>query len=124
ILGPRSVAWVYRNCNKSGRLLQDMAEQTGSLGPVQTRRFIQGYRARYAMCDYGRWSYAFSQRLKAYWNSAIQEEYSPYWIDVPVWNATCYVATTNVGGTLYPEARTLPGWSGANQIPLTVSGTA
>ncbi|MCB1132239.1 MAG: hypothetical protein KDN05_14005, partial [Verrucomicrobiae bacterium] len=34
---------------------------------------------------------------------------------------TCYVATTNNGGELTPEARTLPGWSGANQIPLTVN---
>ncbi|MGN6556175.1 MAG: hypothetical protein ACTHLW_20895, partial [Verrucomicrobiota bacterium] len=91
ILGPKSVAWVYRNCNLSGRLLQDMAEHPAGLGPVQMRRFIQEYRARFAMCDYGRWSYAFSQRLKGSWNAAIQEEYSPYWIDVPVWNARCYV---------------------------------
>ena len=37
---------------------------------------------------------------------------------------TCYVATTNSGGTLTPEARTLPGWSGANQIPMTVDPSA
>jgi hypothetical protein len=34
------------------------------------------------------------------------------------------VATTNSSGLLTPEARTLPGWSGANQIPLTVTGGA
>jgi hypothetical protein len=75
------------------------------------------------MCDFGRKSYAYKQLLVNNWNLAIQEEWSPYWIDVPVWNATCYVATTNAGGTLTPESRTLPGWSGANQIPLTVSGS-
>lgn len=123
ILGYQSVAWAYRNCNKSGRLLQDLAEQTGGLGPEQTRRLIQEFRGRAAMCDFARKSYAYQQLLTGVWNAAIQEEWSPYWIDVPVWNATCYVATTNVGGTLYPEARTLPGWSGANQIPLTVSGS-
>lgn len=124
ILGYKSVAWAYRNCNKSGRLLQDLAEQTGGLGPDQTRRLIQEFRGRAAMCDFGRKSYAYQQLLVGVWNLGIQEEYSPYWIDVPVWNATCYVATTNVAGTLYPEERTLPGWSGANQIPLTVSGNS
>jgi hypothetical protein len=33
------------------------------------------------------------------------------------------VVTTNVANTLIPERRTLPAWSGANQIPLTVSGS-
>jgi hypothetical protein len=28
-----------------------------------------------------------------------------------------------VGGTLTPERRTLPGWSGANQIPLTATSS-
>jgi hypothetical protein len=123
ILGYQSVAWAYRNCNKSGRLLQDLAEQTGGLGPQQTRRLIQEFRGRAAMCDFARKSYAYQQLMAGVWNLGIQEEWSPYWMDVPVWNATCYVATTNVGGTLYPETRTLPGWSGANQIPLTVSGS-
>jgi hypothetical protein len=40
----------------------------------------------------------------------------------PVWTATPYVKTTNNGGLLTPDPITLPGWSGANQIPLTVSG--
>ena len=123
ILGYQSVAWAYANCNLSGRLLQDLAEHPQGLGAAQTRRLIQEFRGRAAMCDFARKSYAYQQLLVGAWNTAIQEEYSPYWIDVPVWNATCYVVTTNVGGTLTPEARTLPGWSGANQIPLTVSGS-
>lgn len=123
ILGYQSVAWVYRNCNLSGRLLQDLAEHPEGLGPAQTRRLIQEFRGRAAMCDFGRKSYAYKQLLVGAWNTPIQEEFSPYWYDVPVWNATCYVVTTNNAGTLTPEARTLPGWSGANQIPLTVSGS-
>src|SRR6185436_3682116 len=51
----------------------------------------------------------------------IDQEWSPFWIDCPAWTARCYVVTTNSSGTLTPERRTLPGWSGANQIPLTVS---
>ena len=123
ILGYQSVAWAYANCNLSGRLLQDLAEHPQGLGPTQTRRLIQEFRGRAAMCDFARKSYAYQQLLDNNWNLAIQQEYSPYWMAVQVWNATCYVVTTNVGGTLYPEARTLPGWSGANQIPLTVSGS-
>ncbi len=123
ILGYQSVAWAFRNCNKSGRLLQDLAEQTGGLGADQTRRLIQEFRGRAAMCDFRRKSYAYQQLLVGTWNTAIQQEYSPYWMAVPVWYATCYVATTNVSRTLYPEQRTLPAWSGANQIPLIASGS-
>ena len=124
ILGPKSIAWAYRNCNRSGRLLQDLAEQTGGLGPVKTRRLIQEFRVRAAMCDFGRWSYAYKKLLLNNWNLSIHAEYAPIWIDCAQWNATCYVATTNTDGTLYPEERTLPAWSGANQIPLTVSGSS
>ena len=123
ILGYQSVAWVYAHCNLSGRLLQDLAQHPQGLGASQTRRLIQEFRGRAAMCDFARKSYAYQQLLNNVWNTAIQQEYSPYWMAVPVWNATCYVVTTNVGGTLTPENRTLPGWSGANQIPLTVSGS-
>lgn len=123
ILGYKSVAWVYRNCNKSGRLLQDLAEQTGGIGAAQTRHLIQEFRGRAAMCDFGRKSYAYKQLLVGAWNTAIGPEWQPYWINCATWNATCYVVTTNVGGTLIPEQRTLPAWSGANQIPLTVGGS-
>jgi len=33
-----------------------------------------------------------------------------------------YTKTTDSSGVLVPEARTLPGWSGANYIPLKVTG--
>lgn len=35
---------------------------------------------------------------------------------------TFYAATNQEGNTLIPAQNTLPGWSGANQIPLQVTG--
>ena len=87
---------------------------------AQTRRLIQEYRARQAFCDFGQWSYAFRRLINNNWGVTIQEEYPPYWIDCDPWYATCYVDTTQDGSVLTPEYRTLPGWSGGNQIPLTV----
>ena len=124
ILGPKSIAWAWRNCHYSGRVLQDLAEAPGGLGDAQTRRLIQEYRARQAFCDFGQWSYAFRRLLNNNWGVAIEEEYPPYWIDCDVWYASCYVVTTQDGSVLTPEARTLPGWSGANQIPLTIDPAA
>jgi hypothetical protein len=120
ILGPKSIAWVWRNAEHSGRVLQDLAEAPGGLGEAQTRRLIQEYRARQAFCDFGPWSYAFRQLLNGQWGTVIEEEYSPYWIDVEPWTMTCYANTSRSGSVLTPDALTLPGWSGANQIPLTV----
>lgn len=120
ILGPKSIAWLWRNCHYSGRVLQDLAEAPGGLGAAQTRRLIQEYRTRQAFCDFGPWSYAFRQLLNNNWGVAIGAEWSPYWINCATWYATCYVSTTQNGSVLTPEARTLPGWSGANQIPLTI----
>ena len=62
--------------------------------------------------------------LNSYWGASIGPEWSPYWINCPVWTATCYVDSTNSSGVLHPASWTLPGWSGANQIPLTVSGSS
>jgi len=124
ILGEKSIAWIWRYCQASGRVLQDLAEVSGGLGPTQTRRLIQEYRARQAFGDFGIWSTAYKKLLNDNWKVAIGPEWSPYWINVATWNATCYVATTQSGSTLAPEDRTLPGWSGANQIPLTVSSSA
>jgi hypothetical protein len=120
ILGPKSIAWLWRNCRYSGRVLQDLAEAPGGLGELQTRRLIKEYRARQAFCDFGQWSYAFRRLLNNNWRVAIGEEWSPYWINCDTWYATCYVDTIQEGSVLTPEYRTLPGWSGANQIPLTI----
>jgi hypothetical protein len=119
IVSPGSVAWIWRNC--AGRVLEGLATAPGGLGEYQTRRLIREYRARAAMCDFGLWSAAYRKLLDNTWGAVWQEEWSPYWIDCAPWTARCYVVTTNSAGTLRPESRTLPGWSGANQIPLTTS---
>ncbi|MCB1130149.1 MAG: hypothetical protein KDN05_03410 [Verrucomicrobiae bacterium] len=124
ILGPKAIPWIWNNANQSGYLLQDMALAPGGIGDAQARRVIREYRGRQAFCDFKQWSHAFRQLLHGYWGAVVEEEWSPYDVDVEPWTMTCYVATTNSGGTLTPEARTLPGWSGANQIPLTVDPAA
>jgi hypothetical protein len=124
ILGEKSVAWIWRYTDKSGRLLQDLAEVPSGLGVTQTRRLIQEFRGRQAFGDFGIWATAYKKLLDDNWKATIQAEWSPYWIDVPPWTASCYVASTQSGSTLTPEPTTLPGWSGANQIPLTLSAGA
>jgi len=121
IVSPGSVAWIWRHC--TGRVLEGLATAPGGLGDHQTRRLIQEYRGRAAMCDYGKWSNAYKKLLNDTWGAVWQEEWSPYWINCDPWTARCYVVTTNNSGTLTPEARTLPGWSGANQVPLTVTSS-
>lgn len=123
ILGPKSIPWMW-NADHSGYLLQDMALAEGGLGDEQARRVIQEYRGRQAFQDFEQWSHAFRQLLHDYWGVQVQEEGANFDIDVEPWTMTNYVATTNNGGTLTPAARTLPGWSGANQIPLTIDPAA
>lgn len=119
IVSPGSVAWIWRYC--TNRVLEGLATAPGGLGEYQTRRLIKEYRGRAAMCDFGRWSGACKKLLNDTWGAVWEEEWSPYWINCDPWTARCYVVTTNSSGTLTPEARTLPGWSGANQIPLTTA---
>lgn len=114
-----SVAWIWRYC--TNRVLEGLATNPNGLGEYQTRRLIREYRARQVMCDFGRWSPAYKALLNNNWGLTIDQEWSPYWIDCAAWAARCYVVTTNSGGVLTPERRTLPGWSGANQIPLTAT---
>lgn len=121
IVSPGAVAWVWRYC--TNRVLEGLATVPHGLGDHQTRRLIREFRARQAFCDFGKWSAAFRRLLDDNWGRTIRAEWSPFWIDCPPWTARCYVVTTNVGGTLIPEWRTLPGWSGANQIPLVTSNS-
>lgn len=120
MVSPGSVAWIWRYC--TNRVVEGLATAPGGLGDGQTRRLIMEYRARGALCDYGKWSGAYTALLDNNWGAVWGAEWSPYWINCAPWTARCYVVTTNVGGTLQPEWRTLPGWSGANQIPLQVGG--
>ena len=124
ILGEKSIAWIWRYASKSGRVLQDLAEVTGGLGVAQTQRIIREYRARQAFGDFGVWKTAYKKLLNDNWKATIKSEWNPTWMNPAAWTATCYASTTQSGTTLTPETRTLPGWSGANQIPLTLSSGA
>jgi hypothetical protein len=117
-LGDGAVPWIWKYC--TSRVLEGMASE---LGEAQIRRLICEYRAKQAVVDFGVWNNAIIALLDAYMGTTIQEEWSPYNIDCNPWTATPYVETSNNGsGLLTPESWTTPGWSGANQIPLTVSG--
>ena len=119
VLGVGSVAWIWKNC--PGRVLQGMA---AGLGDAQLRRLITEYRAKQALLDMKEWSGAFKVLLDAHFGQSIGAEWQPSWLSPVAWIATPYAKTTNNGsGLLTPENRTTPGWSGANQIPLKVSGT-
>lgn len=121
IVSPGSVAWIWQNC--TNRVLEGLAIAKGGLGDAQTRRLIQEFRGRQAMCDFGRWSSAYRKLLEDSWGAVIAPEGEHVWIRCEPWKATCYVATQPDGNgrSLKPETRTLPGWSGANQIPLKVA---
>jgi hypothetical protein len=116
-LGDGAVPWIWRY--SPNRVLEGIAS---GLGAAQTRRLITEYRAKQALVDFGPWKNAVLALLNAHFGQSIGAEWQPSWMNPPVWTATPYVKTTNNSGLLTPDAITLPGWSGANQIPLTVSG--
>lgn len=116
-LGTESIAWIWKNC--PDRILEGMSK---GLGESQTRRLITEYRSKQALVDMGKWTKAFAKLLDANFGSNIGAEWQPSWLSPEVWKATPYAKTTNSNGVLTPEQRTTPGWSGANQIPLKVSG--
>lgn len=118
VLGDGAVPWIWRYA--SNRILDGMAS---GLGDAQMRRLITEYRAKQATVDFGKWKNACLALLNANFGMSIAAEWQPSWLNPAAWIATPYVKTTNSGGTLTPDTLTLPGWSGANQIPLTVNGT-
>lgn len=120
VLGKGSVAWIWRNC--LGRVLEGMAD---GIGNMQIRKIILEYRAKQALIDMGEWSGAIKKLLDSNFNSSIGAEWKPSWIECTKWKATPYVKTWMLdedNKILTPEPRTTPGWSGANQIPLKISG--
>jgi len=116
-LGDGAVPWIWRNA--PGRVLEGIAS---GIGAAQMRRLITEYRAKQALVDFGPWKTAVLALLDGHFGQSIGAEWQPSWLNPDAWIATPYVKTTNNAGLLTPEARTLPGWSGANQIPLTVTG--
>lgn len=141
IIGQGSVPWVWNNCINN--VLSGIAEE---IGKDQMERMIQEYRARIAMCDMGRYSQAVynltNNAMGAVYGSDVDGKY------VAPWKATPYAATSvvedeeevkaltkaagqveepegvefNEVGWLKPDELTLPGWTGANIIPVKVHG--
>jgi hypothetical protein len=118
-VGRGTVPWIWNYC--TGRVLQGMGD---TLGDAQMRRLIMEYRARLAILDMKKWSDNTKQLLNDNFGSSIGSEWSPYKLNATPWIATPYAKTTDSSGTLIPEARTTPGWSGANQVPLKVTGSS
>ncbi|HEY0610838.1 MAG TPA: T9SS type A sorting domain-containing protein [Chitinophaga sp.] len=116
-LGDGAVPWIWRNA--PNRVLEGIAS---GIGATQMRRLITEYRAKQALVDFGSWKNAVLALLNAHFGQSIGAEWQPSWLNPAPWIATPYAKTTNNNGLLTPEARTLPGWSGANQIPLRVTG--
>lgn len=117
-LGNGSIPWIWRYC--TGRVLEGIS---AGLGEAQTRRLIMEYRAKQALVDMGQWTRAIRDLLDSQFGTQIKAEWQPSLLNPPVWYATPYTKTTNDGnGLLTPEKTTTPGWSGANQIPLKVTG--
>jgi len=117
-LGQGSIPWIWRNCPE--RVLEGIA---AGIGETQTRRLIMEYRAKQALLDMGKWTGAIRDLLDSQFGTQIRAEWQPSWLNPAVWYATPYVKTTNDGvGLLTPDRNTTPGWSGANQIPLKVTG--
>ncbi|WP_319590810.1 T9SS type A sorting domain-containing protein [uncultured Draconibacterium sp.] len=120
-LGKGSVPWIWQNCPE--RVLEGMA---AGIGDMQIRRLIMQYRAKQALIDMGEWSGAIKKLLDGNMGGTIGAEWQPSWINCTPWRATPYAKTWMLdteNKILTPEPRTTPGWSGANQIPLLVSGT-
>lgn len=116
-VGKGTIPWIWNYAK--GRVLQGMAD---TLGDAQTRRLIQEYRARMALMDMKKWSDEVKRLANANFGSTIKTEYTPAVAEVEPWTASMYAKTTDSSGVLVPEPRTLPGWSGANYVPLKVSG--
>jgi len=117
ILGDGVIPWIWVNC--PGRVLEGLA---GGIGESQMRRVITEYRAKMALMDLGEWTKASIDLLNANFGANIGAEWEPSYMQPALWKVTPYASTTRNGNVLTPDPLTLPGWSGSNQIPLTVTG--
>ena len=114
-VGDGAIKWIWEHCN--GYLLDAL---TGPMGEDQVQRMILEFRSRLALCDLGMYSDALTKISNQYWNTKVESEGSQ---KCEAWNMTPYVKTTpGEEGWLLPEERTLPGWTGANIIPIKVTG--
>jgi len=116
ILGKKSIPWIWENCTQ--RVLEGIGS---AIGDTQLKRLIQEYRARLCLCDLKRYSVAVKNMYQDYMGTIIESDVAG--VDITAWKATPYASTTEgEDGWLVPETRTLPGWTGANIVPVTVEG--
>jgi hypothetical protein len=117
-VSPGANAWVWQQRNPRN-ILEVLA--TG-LGEAQTRRLVMEYRARLALVDFGPWRDSIiNTGINNTWGQTLNRECGTG-TNPPNYTSTAYAPTTTSGSTITPDDYTLPGWSGANQIPLNVSG--
>lgn len=119
-VSPGTNAWIWNN-PKYVNILETLAD---GLGEEQIRHLIMEYRARQALVDFKEWTDAFKKPVNDYWGRTIgaEEIAGGIFTEPAPYVASAYIETTNDNGLLTPSAETLPGWSGANQIPLEVNG--
>lgn len=117
-VSPGANAWVWQQAQPRN-ILETLS--TG-LGDEQTRRLVMEYRARQALVDFGPWRDSIiDQGIEYTWGQSLNRECGTG--DAPPdYVASMYAPTTTSGTTITPDDLTLPGWSGANQIPLNTSG--
>ena len=118
--GEGSIPWIWRYCRN--RVLEGIGD---SIGDDAMRKLIVQYRARQAAFDFGPWSTGYRQATSDHFGMVIGPEWEPYWINCEPWQTTCYqrLRVNDEKGWLAPEELTLPGWSGANIIPIHVDLT-
>lgn len=119
ICGKGSIPWIWRYC--SNRVLEGIGD---SIGEEPMRQLILQYRARQAMFDFGGWSKGYRTIVDNNFGGIIQAEWEPYWIKCEPYKLTPYVNMyrNTKDGWLAPDTITNPGWSGANVIPIHVTG--
>jgi hypothetical protein len=116
VLGKKSIPWIWQNCTK--HVLEGIGEQ---IGANQMKMLIQEYRARLCLADLGRYSSAVKNMYESYMGTVIESDVAG--VEITAWKATPYASTTEGDdGWLVPEERTLPGWTGANIVPIAFDG--
>lgn len=116
-LGNYSLPWIWQNCTTT--ILEGMAKKMGS---SQMRRLIQEYRARLCLSDMGPYENALLKMYRDYMGYSVNPEHGE---SIDSWKATPYAKTTvDTAGYLIPDELTLPGWTGANIIPIKVGSSA
>lgn len=122
-VGVKCMPWIWNYA--IGNVLEGMANGDGTvsgIGDTKMRQMIQEYRAKLTLADFNRFTEPILNMYRNNMGIAIDEENNAI-RDVDVWYATPYAETTKDSDDyLIPNELTLPGWSGANIIPIHTNG--